>query len=65
MTVPALTTTEMQMLQNIRVKADELAHMVKEANASGFNVTFNITPPNAIALRIFRLPLAVSRVPKI
>ena len=37
-----MTTTEMAMLQNIRTKADELAHLIQEANTAGFTITFNI-----------------------
>jgi hypothetical protein len=37
-----ITSSEQQLLQNVRAKADELAKLLQEANASGFNVTFNI-----------------------
>lgn len=41
MTEP-VTASDMQLLQGIRAKADELAKLVQQANAGGFNVTFNM-----------------------
>ena len=38
----ALTSQETQMLQAIRAKADELARLVHEANAAGFQINFNM-----------------------
>ena len=37
-----LTSTEMQMLQSLRAKADDLARALQEANAAGFQVQFNM-----------------------
>ena len=39
-----LTTMEMQTLHGIRAKVDELAHLIQEANAAGFQINFNINP---------------------
>jgi hypothetical protein len=38
----ALTNAEIAMLQNIRAKADELARLVQEVNAAGFNIAMNM-----------------------
>jgi hypothetical protein len=38
----SLSTTEMQMLHDIRAKADDLARLIQEAGAAGFTIQFNI-----------------------
>ena len=38
------TPSEREMLQNIHIKADELARAIHEANAAGFQIQFNINP---------------------
>lgn len=37
-----ITSFEMQMLQTLRAKADELARLMQEANTAGFNINFNL-----------------------
>ena len=39
-----VTAAEMQMLQDIRAKADDLARAIHEANTAGFTINFNINP---------------------
>jgi hypothetical protein len=37
-----ISSTEIQMLQTIRARADDLARLIQEANMAGFNIAMNM-----------------------